>query len=78
MEKLYSFFPVSANVIPGESKSLVTMAAIYVVACVVLRVLGWALGWVPVLGWLLGLVFSLAGLYFVVGLILGFLKYFKK
>jgi len=30
------------------------------------------------LGWLLNLVFSLAGIYCVAGLILGIVKYFKK
>ena len=78
MQKLYSFFPLSANVIPGEPRSLLITTAIYVLACVVLRVLGWALGWVPILGWLLNLVFSLAGIYCLAGLILGIVKYFQK
>ena len=78
MKKLYAFFPVSSTVTPGDKKALLGSAIIYLAACAVLRVLGWALGWIPLAGWLLGTVFSVLGLYCVAGLILSFLKYFDK
>lgn len=77
MQKLNAFFPLNSGVVPGEVKSLLIPGAIYVAACLVLRVLSWALGWVPLVGWLLGLVFSLAGLYCAVGLILALVRYFR-
>lgn len=76
MQKLLAYFPLNAGVVPGNLKSLTIPAAIYVAACLVLRVLSWALDWVPLVGWLLGLVFSLLGLYCVAGLILALLQYF--
>ena len=78
MRKLLAYFPLNAGIVPGDLKSLVIPAAIYVVACMVLRVLSWALAWVPLVGWLLGVVFSLLGLYCVVGMILAVLQYFDR
>lgn len=77
MNKVYPFFPLNANVMPGNGKSLLTPVVIYIAACVVLRVLSWALGWVPLAGWLLELVFSLVGLYCVAGIIVAMIQYFK-
>ena len=78
MQKLYAYFPLNSGIVPGDLKSLAIPLAIYVAACMVLRVLSWALNWVPLVGWLLGLVFSLLGLYCVAGIILALLRYFDR
>jgi len=78
MRKIEPFFPLNAGIMPGDLKSLLIPSVIYVAACMVLRVLGWAIGWVPLVGWLLNVVFSLIGLYCVAGLILAVIRYAQK
>jgi len=78
MDKLYSFFPLSSSVAVGDTKSLAISILIYLAACAVMRVLSAILGRSPLVGWLLGILFSLLGLYCVVGIILAVLKYVKK
>lgn len=69
-------FPLTGNVVRGESASLVRVIVFYLLVCAAARVLDWLLGWVPVLGWLLRIVFYLAGVYCVVGIVLALLRYF--
>lgn len=78
MEKLYSYFPLSANVLPGNVKSLIYTLIIYLIACAIMGVLNVVLGWIPLAGWLLRLVFSLLGLYCVAGMVLAVLKFFQS
>lgn len=78
MEKVYPFFPLSAGAEPGNPKRFVLTLAIYLVACGVLRVLCAILGWIPLVGWLLELIFSLMGIYCVVGLVLAIVKFCEK
>lgn len=77
MDRLMLFFPLSASVSPGSKQRLIITVLIYLAACAVLRVLSVVLGWIPLVGWLLDLVFSLAGLYCVVGIVLAILRCFK-
>ena len=78
MKKIEPFFPLNAGIQPGDLKSLLVPSVIYVAACLVLRILGWALGWVPLVGGLLNLVFSLVGLYCAIGFILAVIRYVRK
>jgi len=78
MKKLDRFFPLNAAVIPGDVKSVILTVVIYLVACAVLRVLGWILEWIALIGWIVGILLSLAGLYCVAGIILAFIRYFQK
>lgn len=75
MEHVYPFFPLSRTVEPGNGKSLVLALVIYLAACAVLRVLTAVLGWIPLVGWLLELIFSLAALYCVAGLVLAIVRF---
>ncbi len=78
MEKLFSFFPFSANVLPGNVRSLIGTLLVYLIASAVMGVLQAVLGWIPLVGWLLRLVFSLVGLYCVAGMVLAVLKFFQE
>lgn len=78
MEKLYSYFPLSANVSAGDVRSLILTLIIYVVACAIMGVLNTVLGWIPLVGWLLRVIFSLLGLYCVAGMVLAVLKFFQS
>lgn len=75
MNKLYAWFPLSASVLPGQLKTLITSLVIYLLASAVLGVLNLVLGWIPLVGWLLRALFGLLGLYCVAGMILSILKY---
>lgn len=75
MERVYPFFPLSKAVTPGNGKSLALALVIYLAACTVLRVLTAILGWIPLVGWLLELIFSLAALYCVAGLVLAIVRF---
>ena len=77
MQKWHAYFPLNSGVVSGDLKSLAIPVIIYLAACGVLRVVSWALNWVPLVGWLLGLVCSVLGLYCVLGLILALLAYFR-
>ena len=77
MEKLFPYFPLSANVLSGNVKSLIVTLIIYVVAAAIMGILQAVLGWIPLVGWLLKLIFSLAGLYCVAGMVLAVLKFFQ-
>ncbi len=77
MEKIFTYFPLSANVLPGNVKSLIMSLVIYVVACAVLGILNVVLGWIPLVGWLFRLICSLLGLYCVAGIVLSILKFFR-
>lgn len=77
MEKLFSYFPLSANVLSGNVRSLIVTLIIYLVAAAIMGILQAVLGWIPLVGWLLKLIFSLAGLYCVAGMVLAVLKFFQ-
>ena len=78
MDTVYPFFPLSAIVAPGNVKRLVLALLIYLAACGVMQVLCAVLGWIPLVGWLLELVFSLAGIYCVAGLVLAIVRFCRK
>lgn len=78
MEKVFSYFPLSANVLPGNVKSLILTLVIYLVACAIMGILNVVLGWIPLVGWLLRLIFSLVGLYCVAGMALSVVKFFQS
>lgn len=78
MEKVFSYFPLSANVLPGNVKSLILTLVIYLVACAIMSILNVVLGWIPLVGWLLRLIFSLVGLYCVAGMALSVVKFFQS
>ena len=77
MDKLLHYFPLSANVEPGNVRQFVITLAIHLVACAVLGVLTAILGWIPLVGRLLDLIFSLMGIYCVVGLVLSIYQFAK-
>ena len=76
MRKWNKYFPVNAGIHPGDAKSLLVPLLIYLAASGVLRVVSWALNWVPLVGWVLGLACAVLGLYCVAGIILALLAYF--
>ena len=77
MEKLYSYFPLSSGVRPGNLNTVITSVLIYLAACAIMGILQAILGWIPIAGALVRLVLSLLGLYCVAGIILSILKYFR-
>ena len=78
MQKLLTYFPLSNSVEPGNARQFVLALAIYLVACGVLGILNAILGWIPLVGWLLDVIFSLAGIYYVVGLVLSIVKFVQR
>lgn len=78
MQKLLTYFPLSNSVEPGNARQFVLALAIYLVACGVLGILNAILGWIPLVGWLLDVIFSLAGIYCVVGLVLAIVKFVQR
>lgn len=78
MRKLLRFFPLSAGVQPGNARQFIITLAIYLLACAVLGVLNMILGWIPLVGWLLETIFSLLGIYCVVGLVLAIYQFAKQ
>lgn len=78
MEKLYSFFPFSNSVQPGDIKSLLLSIVIYVVADIVVGILSSILGKIPLINILTGIAAALVGLYLLVGVVLSIIKFFKK
>ena len=78
MRNVMRYFPLSAAVEPGNARQFVITLAIYLVACAVLGVLTAILGWIPLVGRLLDLVFSLMGIYCVVGLVLSIYQFEKR
>lgn len=77
MEKIYSYFPLSSGVQPGNLKTVITSVLIYLAACAVMGILQAILGWIPIVGALIRLFLSLLGLYCVAGIVLSILKYFQ-
>ena len=78
MQKLLTYFPLSNSVEPGNARQFVLALAIYLVACGVVGILNAILGWIPLVGWLLDVIFSLAGIYCVVGLVLSIVKFVQR
>ena len=78
MNKLYAWFPLSASVLPGQLKTLITSLVIYLLASAVLCVLNLVLGWIPLVGWLLELLFSLLGIYCVAGILLCIWRFVQR
>lgn len=78
MQKLLTYFPLSNSVEPGNARQFVLALAIYLVACGVLGILNAILGWIPLVGWLLDVIFSLAGIYCVVGLVLSIVRFVQR
>jgi len=78
MNQVFRYFPLSAVVEPGNVRQFIISLAIYLVASAVLGVLNAVLGWIPLVGWLLELVFSLLGIYCVVGIVLVIYKFVQK
>ena len=75
MEKFVKLFPLSVSC--TDSDTLVKNVVIYVVAAVVIGLVGALLGWVPVVGLVLKIVFWVCDLYFLIGFVLCFLIYFN-
>ena len=75
MEKFAKFFPLSTQC--TDSDTLVKNVVIYIVAAVIVALVGALLGWVPVVGLVLKIVLWVCDLYFFIGLILCFLIYFN-
>ena len=78
MQKLLTYFPLSNSVEPGNARQFVLALAIYLVACGVLGILNAILGWIPLVGWLLDVIFSLAGIYCVVVLVLAIVRFVQR
>lgn len=77
MVDLYGYFPVSSNVCPGNIGSLVVSLAIYLVACAVLGLVQFILGWIPIVGVLIRIVFGAIGIYCTVGIVLSVLRFIR-
>ncbi|MBQ2082176.1 MAG: hypothetical protein II688_00440 [Lachnospiraceae bacterium] len=75
MEKFAKFFPLSTQC--TDSDTLVKNVVIYIVAAVIVALVGALLGWVPVVGLVLKIILWVCDLYFFIGLILCFLIYFN-
>lgn len=75
MDQLLKFFPLSTQC--SDSDTLIKNVVIYLVAGIVLGLVGALLTKIPVIGLILGIVFWVIDLYLVVGLVLAFLIYFN-
>ena len=71
------FFPVNNTIQKNQAATLVIAIAIYIVASAVIGFVLGFLNWIPLLGSIFGLVSFLFGIYCLVGIILGILKYVK-
>lgn len=70
------FFPLNASVKSGDTRSFITTLVIYVIAAVVLGVIGFFISYVPVVRAVYGIVAGLIGLYILIGIILAIIKCF--
>ena len=76
MEMLKKFFPFSFV----EKKDVVALIINIIIQIVLSAVIGLIISIcakIPVLGWIIGLAGGLVGLYFLVGIVLSCLDYFK-
>lgn len=71
---MLQFFPMSAQSI--NTKNLVNAIIFYCMVAVIVRLMAFCLGWVPLVGWILGIGFYFIGFYCGVGVILAALVYF--
>jgi hypothetical protein len=69
------FFPVNNSIQKTQVTTLIVAIAIYIVASAVVSVVFGLLSFIPVLGWLFWLASFLFGIYCLVGIILGVIKY---
>lgn len=70
------FFPLNATVKPGNTGSFIANLIVYVIAAVILGVIGFFIGFVPIIRTVYGIVAGLLGLYILVGIVLSALKCF--
>lgn len=70
MEQLLTFFPLSAMVHAGDVKALVISLVIYLAVTGGMGLLDKFLHWLPLAGKLLHVIFSLVGIYCVVGVVM--------
>ena len=78
MKKVLRYFPLSASVKGKDAGSFVVSVIIYLVASAVLGTLTTILGWIPLVGSLLDFVFSILGMYCVVGIVLSIYQFVKE
>ena len=83
MDMLKKFFPFAFAVKEKDSSSLIKSLVIHIIAFVVASVLMWVVGlitgWIPVVGTLVGIVWRLLGaivdIYALAGIVLSVLNY---
>lgn len=73
MELLKTFFPFSFGA--KDKQGIITLVVLFIIGVIVCSVLGWLLGNIPVINIISGIVFSIAGLYLLVSLIIGILVF---
>lgn len=71
VKKLFPFSFMTKN-----TRGLIIIAALYVLADIICGLILGFLTWIPVLGILFGIIGTVAGLYFLAGLVLAIVYYF--
>ena len=76
--KLNALKPYFPHAFKANSvKALIIGLLVYAVIVLVVDVVQFFLGWIPIVGWLLGIIAWLINIYAVVGVILAILVYLK-
>ena len=78
MKQVLRYFPLSASVKAKDAGSFAVSLIIYLVVSAVLGTLTTILGWIPLVGSLLEFVFSVLGMYCVVGIVLSIYQFVKE
>lgn len=71
-------FPLNARVQKGNVSSFVAVLIVYIIASVVLGVIGFFIGFVPFIRILYSFIAGLLGLYILIGVILAAVKCFAN
>lgn len=71
-------FPLTGKIVRGAVGSLLVVVIFYLAIWAAARVLSGLLGWIPVVGWILRVIYWLAGIYCIVGIIFACLQYFRS
>lgn len=77
MDTLKKFFPLSFRTKDGDVASLVINILLHIVGDIIAGAIIGLLSGLPFVGWLFSLVGSLVGLYFLAGIVISLLNYFK-
>jgi|GEM_PF-7016079 len=75
--KLRDFFPISFPVTPGEAKTLIVSLWKYCILLIAVAAIAFLFGWVAFTGMIIDAIAGLAAIYFIAGIVVSFLIYFR-